>query len=185
MLRKPAAVSSNSSRNCQQDFSQWWHKTFLNSNERVNVCFKKQYENHWEINCEMCLTKKKLKRLLTAIKPDSKMGKWAKDLNRHFSKEAIWMSNKHVKKCSISLIIREMQIKTAIRMASMAGAETEKSKYWQECEEIETCVHFGWTVKYIIVVGNSIEVPQEIKNSTIIQFSNSASGSIPKIIEIS
>ena len=74
-------------------------------------------------------------------KKNKPIQKWVKNMDRHLSKEDIYEANKHMKRCSSSLVIREMEIKATLRyhftpVRMMIIIKSGDNRCWRGCGEI-------------------------------------------------
>jgi hypothetical protein len=87
--------------------------------------------------------------------------KWGSELNKEFSPEEYLMAEKHLKKCSASLIIREMQTKTTLRFhltqVRMAKIKNSgDSRCWRGRGERKTLLHCWWDCKLVQPLSKSV-----------------------------
>ena len=106
---------------------------------------------------------------LNTRKINNTIKKWAKELNRYFSKEDIELAKKHIRRCSTSHIIREIEIKTTIKyhltlIVMAAIKKSTNNKCWQECGEKETLLHCWWECKLVQSLWRTVWIFLKKKN---------------------
>ena len=137
-LYKKSFCITKETKNMVKRHPSEWEKIIANEATDKEL-ISKIYKELWQFN---------FRKIKDPIK------KWSKELNRHFSKEDLQRANKHMKRCSISLIITEMQIKTTMRYHVTSARiliikKSTNNKCWKGCREKGTLLHGWWECKLV------------------------------------